>query len=439
MKTISQYKTEISDFMKELGAITAKAVSENRDLSDTELALKKQTMDRVDGLRRQVEILEREEELSNQLTTHNGPVTLDRNPAGTIEIRDRDKFKTFGEQMMAIIRASVPGGTTDPRLNSIMAAATGLGTEIPSDGGFLVQQDFAPELLKDVYETGRLISQVRRRISLSGNANSITINGYDETSRANGSRRGGVIVYRINEADTITPSKPKFRQIELKPKKLAGLVYLTSEMIGASSIIESEVRQCFVDEMAYSIDDEMYNGTGAGQMLGVKNAGCLVSVAKETGQKAKTIMAENIINMYARMFATSMNTANWYINQDVLPELFKLKIDVGTGGQLVYMPPAGLSQAPYGTLLGRPVVPIEQAQTLGTKMDIAFCDFANGYVLCDKGDIRSDMSIHVAFVTDQQAFRFVLMNDGQPIRATYMTPAKGTNYQSHFVTLDARA
>jgi HK97 family phage major capsid protein len=104
------------------------------------------------------------------------------------------------------------------------------------------------------------------------------------------------------------------------------------------------------------------------------------------------------------------------------------------------MPAGGLSGAPYATMFGRPVLAAEQCQALGTKGDIIFADLNNGYVLAEKGGIKSDMSIHVRFVNDESVFRFVLRVDGQPVRATPLTPYKGgaSNSLSHFVTLDAR-
>ena len=118
-----------------------------------------------------------------------------------------------------------------------------------------------------------------------------------------------------------------------------------------------------------------------------------------------------------------------------------MSIAVGTGGQLIYMPPGGLSQSAYGTLLGRPVIPIEQCASVGTIGDIILGDYNNGYLLAEKGGIKSDMSIHVRFVYDESVFRFVLRVDGQPLRASAMTPYKGgANYtQSHFVALATRS
>jgi HK97 family phage major capsid protein len=97
--------------------------------------------------------------------------------------------------------------------------------------------------------------------------------------------------------------------------------------------------------------------------------------------------------------------------------------------------------SPYGTLLGRPVIPIEQCASVGTVGDIILADYNNGYYLAEKGGIKSDMSIHVMFIYDESVFRFVLRVDGQPVRASAMTPYKGgASYtQSHFVALQTRS
>jgi HK97 family phage major capsid protein len=112
---------------------------------------------------------------------------------------------------------------------------------------------------------------------------------------------------------------------------------------------------------------------------------------------------------------------------------------VGLGGVPVFLPPGGISVAPFGALFGRPVTPIEQCPTLGTLGDIIFADFANGYILGEKGGIQADMSIHVQFIYDESVFRFVLRIDGQPVRASALTPYKGAETQSHFIALQTRA
>jgi len=441
MKTITQYKEEIKNLLDECSKFDARATAEGRDLNATEIKLKNEMMDLIEDRQETVKALERQERIQNGLTvdpqnTRQHALTVQGSDLNR-QVRDKDRFVSFGEQMAAIMRAGLPGGQVDPRLFN---AATGLSETVPSDGGFLVQSDFTSELLKEIFATGILASRCRR-IQLSGNSNSIKINGVDETSRATGSRGGGITGYWADEAAEKTASKPKFRKIELILKKLIGLCYATDELLDDAVALEGYIRQGFVDEFGFLIDDALINGTGAGQPLGVLNAGCLVSVAKETGQTAATVVAENVINMFSRIFASSRANAAWFINQNVEPQLMQMSLAVGTGGQLIYMPPGGLSQAPYGNLLGLPVIPIEQAATLGTVGDIILGDFNRGYILAEKGGIKSNMSIHVKFIYDESVFRFVLRIDGQPVRASAMTPYKGgASYtQSHFVALATRA
>ena len=441
MKTATKYKEDIKALMDKANAMDAQCVNENRDLNSAELTIQNEILDTVQEYQDIVKTLERKDRMQSALETPDKPVSKPApmsNKGHGITIRDKDKFNSFGEQMSAVMRAGMPGGAADPRLFN--AAAEGLSESVASDGGFLVQQDFSTELLQDVFETGILASRCRR-IPISGNSNSIKINGIDETSRAS-TRYGGIVGYWEDEAAEKTASKPKFRKIELNLKKLIGLCYATDELLSDSSALEGVIRQGFVSEFGFLLDDSIINGTGAGQPLGILNSGCLVSVAKETGQAADTVVAENVIKMYSRIFASSRPNAVWLINQNIEPQLFTMSLAVGTGGIPIYMPAGGLSGQPYGTLFGRPVIAIEQAATLGDLGDIIFADLAGGYILAEKGGIQSDMSIHVRFVYDESVFRFVMRVDGQTIRSTVLAPYKGSSTldtQSHFIALASRS
>jgi HK97 family phage major capsid protein len=128
----------------------------------------------------------------------------------------------------------------------------------------------------------------------------------------------------------------------------------------------------------------------------------------------------------------------WIINQDIEPELFELSIPVGTGGIPVYQPANGLADAPFSTLMGRPVIPVEHCATLGTVNDIALVDFSQ-YLMIDKGTPKQDVSIHVRFINDESAFRIVYRVDGQPIWNSALTPKKGSNTLSPYITLATRS
>jgi HK97 family phage major capsid protein len=187
------------------------------------------------------------------------------------------------------------------------------------------------------------------------------------------------------------------------------------------------------------VEDSILNGDGVGKPLGILNAACLVTVAKETGQAAATITAQNIVKMWARMWARSVTNAVWLVNQDVFPQLFNLSVPIGKGGALVFMPPAGISGAPYGTLFGRPVIVHESSATLGTVGDIVLADLRE-YQGIEKGGIQSASSIHVRFLEGESVYRFIYRVDGQPTWRSALTPFKGAgNTVSPFIALATRA
>ena len=424
MKKILEMKAKREDARLKAMAVLNKAEAEDRFLSEEE----QKDIDKYEEeIRAWDESIGRAEKL---LAIEPEDRSTEKPEVKPTPAKDNEKrFSSFGEQLMAAYRAAMPGGKVDERLST--RAASGLNETTPSDGGFLVQQDFVTELLKRTYETGILASKVKK-IPISTNANGMKINAIDEDSRANGSRWGGVQTYWEGEADEITASKPKFRQMELSLKKLTGLCYATDELLQDAAALEAVIRQAFAEEFGFKIDDAILSGSGEGEPLGILNSGAIVTVAKEASQ-TDTITVENLIKMWNRLWSRSRANAVWYINQELEPYLYTLKI----GDKPVYIPAGGLSEKPYGTLFGRPVVPIEQCSAAGEVGDIILADIGQ-YILIDKGGVKSASSIHVRFLYDENVFRFIYRVDGKPIWTKPLTPYKGSATVSPFVTLAKR-
>lgn len=358
-------------------------------------------------------------------------------PSGAQDVRitkDEPLFKNGIGSVLNAIAVQKTTGVMDERITN---AAQGGNELIPADGGFLVGETMAQDILKRVYESSVIAGRCRKRVVSVGDR--YVQNFIDESSRATGSRMGGIQSYWIPEAGAITPSKPKLGQIDLKLSKLAGMYYATDELISDAPGLEAEINGWFGEDFAWMLDDAILNGTGAGRPSGILTSNALVSVAKESGQSANTIVYENIIKMWSRAIARGRPNSVWLINQNIEPELFTMAQTIGTGGVPVYLPANGISGSPYGTLMGLPVLPVEQASTLGTKGDIMLLDL-DSYLLIDKAEgIKGAESIHVAFSTDEKAFRFTYRVNGMPIWQSAVTPAKGTGTLSPFVTLNTRA
>ena len=149
------------------------------------------------------------------------------------------------------------------------------------------------------------------------------------------------------------------------------------------------------------------------------------------------MLYQNLLNMWARMWARSRLNAVWFINQDVEPQLYAVNQVIGTAGVPVYLPPGGISEKPYATLFGRPVIPVEYCDTLGNVGDIVLADMSQ-YVVADKNAMQQMSSVHVRFVNDEMTFRLTYRLDGNVTWPAALTPYKGTQTKSPFIALAAR-
>lgn len=430
MSNIKALRQRAHEQKKSLRALLDGAAAASRNLDESESAKYEEGLSALVATEKSIE---REEKVLD-FERHMAPVE-DANEAAAAAAGSpgqKTGFHSLGEFLKAVVTHERSSGRqSDPRLQ---AAASGMSEAVPSDGGFLVQKDFSAELIQRVYETGQIASRVRR-IPIGPNANGVKINAIDEDSRVDGSRWGGVLAYWVNEADAFTGTKPKFRQIELQLEKLIALCYSTDELLQDAAALEAVISQAFAEEMTFKVEDAIFNGTGAGQPLGIVNSGAVINATAASGSGIRVATAD-VLAMWARLWARSQSNACWFINQDVQPFLYPLTLGSGTAVMLLYTPP-GENGNQYGMLLGRPVIPVEHCATAGTSGDIVLADLSQ-YLLIDKGAPRQDYSIHVRFLNDEGVFRFVYRVDGQPAWKKALTPKNGSNTQAPFITLATR-
>lgn len=328
------------------------------------------------------------------------------------------------------VKAAFSGGGTDPRLQ---AAATGAGTQVDSNLGFAVPMEIAPGIEREMYTSGEILSRVDAR-TVTGN--SIAYNVIDETSRADGSRGGGVLGYWVDEGTAPTASNTKLARIEMKLRKVGAFGVMTDELLSDAVALGGELEQAFADELIFQVENKIWRGNGASAPQGFTVAPCLVSVSKETNQAAATINTTNLSKMWARMPARSKSNAVWLINSECGPQLDELSQAIGTGGTA----PRFVNYSSDGilTIKGRPVIEVEYAEAVGTVGDIALVDLSK-YRLIRKGGVEQASSMHVYFATGEQAFRAFYRVDGQAVPRAPITPFKGSATLSPFVVLATRA
>lgn len=322
--------------------------------------------------------------------------------------------------------AAVVAGNLDHRLEPA-AAATGLGENIPSEGGFAVPVQFASDLWQSVYDTGVILSLCTPQPVTRGDK--LHIPAIDETSRADGSRFGGARMYWVDEGETPTATKPKYQRLTLQPKKLLGLSYATGELMADAPALAAWLERTFGLEASFAIEDAIINGSGAGRPLGLLNSGALITVTKESGQGAATVLPANLTKMAQRLWSASHRNAVWLMSNDAFAQIADAQFANGT--------PVVTYQGRQRFILGMPLLLVEYTAALGTAGDVILADFSQYLVSEIEPQFLS--SIHLRFLYHESCFKFRYRVDGQSAWRSAITPKNSSTTQSPFVTLETRA
>lgn len=433
---IIQMKQEIKDIRTELAAEIDKGMEMAKNRATTLESIKAQS-DKVDDL--QI----REALLVQVLNAAEGK----ENPPQSKKLGQNGGFRSLGEFASAVHNACTLNATVDSRL--VRNDASGANETTGADGGYLVPPDYAAGVIDLIQEQSILLPQARR-VTIAGNR---LIEAYlVESKRDDGHRHGGVLAYWKGEAQQYKESKPMFGERTTQLDKLTAICPVTEELLMDEPAIESTLDTKVAQEFAWKADAAIFGGSGSGSMpLGMvmpTTNTALVTVDKESGQAAGTVNVQNILKMWNRMPAQCRANAKWYINQDLELQLMQLMMGTDTvatsdsgvtvsfGGPLWL--PAGAYGNENGKLLGRDVIPLEQAAAVGAVGDIAFLD-ATQYLIVERAGINKQTSMHMYFDTDEVAFKFSWRVGGRPDWMTAITGANSTIARSPYVALAARA
>jgi len=346
----------------------------------------------------------------------------------------KNNFKSFSQfirEGFDAHRANKSGtGEFNGRYEDCYKAVQGMSLQEGQSMGYLVMPEYNQQILERLYDNDIWTQTDQYTVN-----NNMVFMANAETSRASGSRHGGLRGYWVDEATSLTKSKPTLRKIDLSLKKVSVLVYLTEELLAdAGPAVEQYVSRKAADEFKFLLGDAVFNGYGAGQPLGIMNSPALLSITKEVGQAAGTIVTENIDKMFARRFVNG--NYSWFHNQDCGPQLDRLAQDIGTSG-IALNRPNGIYGAPTQTLKGIPRKETEFNATLGTTGDIGLFDLSK-FITINKGGINQAYSTHIEFLTDQIAIKFTMRVNGRPWETTPTTPYKGSNTQASFQVIESR-
>jgi HK97 family phage major capsid protein len=343
-------------------------------------------------------------------------------------------WKDWEEVLQAVWLADHPKHRKfDPRLVRFKERDKDSGHEqkqmvgnVGASGGFLIAPQFLAQL-QAVQAESAIVKP--RATTIRMNTRQVTIPVLDQTGTTANRPHwfGGMIGYWIEEATQKTITTASFRQVNLVAKKFILYTRASDELLADSAISLGDFLAGpvgFAGAVSWYHDWHALNGTGGGQPLGVLNAGCTITVAR---QNTNRIQYLDLVNMLQRFLPSARGV--WVVTQSAVAELMRLQ---DPSGQYVWQPNAreGVPQ----TLFGMPVIFTEHLPTLGTAGDVLLADFR--YLLDgDRQAITIDTTEYDQWALDQTSWRVVHRYDTQPWLSVPITYQDGTTQVSPFVIL----
>jgi len=385
-----------------------------------ELKAKVETAEKVEAIKASVETSTRKV----------SPTISSKVPAGQVVVSKPNNhatggFKSSGEFYMTVRKAAGGSNQVDPRLRAEHVEASG------EDGGFLIPEDFRAEIKEKVQGDESLLS----RTDLYTTSSNRLVLPTNETAPWDNS--AGVVAYWEGEARQLRESKEQFGNAELKLHKLTAYVKATDELLEDAPALGAFVRKKAPQAIIAKLNNAIIGGDGVGKPQGWLNSSFTISVPKEAGQVADTIVYKNLVKMEARFMGRQ---PVWIAHPNVKEQLRQLKDD---NGNFIYINGAQFGNAAssqFDSLMGYPIMyMMGGVKSLGDRGDLSLVDL-NYYMSAIKTTgIEEAVSTHVLFDYDISVFKFRFRAAGLiPFKSPVVTEY-GNYEMSAFVTLDDRA
>lgn len=322
-------------------------------------------------------------------------------------------------------KSGVAGGWSGPKeAKATMAEATG------ATGGFLVPVEFLPELYalmheKNIVRQRATIIPMRRR--------QIAMPVLDQTSTVAGQPHsfGGILATWTEESGQKDQNDPTFRQIQLVAHKLVCYTRASDELLDDSAIgLDAFLRsnRGFAGAIAWFEEYAFFQGTGAGQPLGVINAGATIPVVAA----ALAITVPDIMSMVQ---AIQGDSPIWHISRGQMASLMQLN---GPAANPTYIFIPNAREGMPSTLMGFPIHWTEKLPAPGQTGDVLLANWED-YFIGDRQATTIESTNIERFRYDETSWRAVHRVDGQPGLSAPLTLADGTTQVSPFVIRGAAA
>lgn len=318
---------------------------------------------------------------------------VEQNPREHGKMATDEGFEEYCKFMIDFVKGKVFNNVEanmrlQKRQSEMIAKASDLAEGTSNLGGYLVDPEFQPTLVKLIREKSFALQECT--VVPMG---SQVLNLPKEASL--------VSTAWIDEAGTITASNPTFGQVQLTAKKLAGLTGGVSlELLADSELdIVSMLTEQFAYAKALELDNQVLNGTGS-PVSGMLTAKAGYSVIM-TADAFSAITADDLSLMMSKLSDQEVVNAKWVFNKLITHYIRTLK---DSQNNYIYAKPGNgvpgsIWELPY-------IQSVKGPSTTGTST--AFVSLGNWkkfYVGRRRGEMTLDVDPYTNFATGQVRFR----------------------------------
>jgi len=450
MKKLAELQARLKALKAEGLEIVDLADAEDRDLTEAETQRLGVIQDEVAATNEAIETLNRRAEARRSMeaiNAHGGEGAGRRAHYGQNTVSDLNPettggFKDIAEFAASVRQASRPGGAVDERLSALGGVGLGRSMAAPTNfhtGGGDAGEGFnvPPQYRDEIFEVMEGVDELSPLLDEEAtSARRVEMLANEETPWG----AAGVQANWRSEGSQMSASKLDDEARSVPLHEIYAFVLATGELLEDAPRMAGRLTRRAGMALAWKRNQATIYGTGAGQPLGWFTSSALITVAKESGQAADSIVAANILKMWSRLAVVPGDRPIWLANRNTLPELATMTI----GDKPIWLPPTGLQADAYGGfLLGAPILFSEHAKTLGDAGDLQLASPKGYYALRRDAGPQLARSIHLYFDYNIEAFRWMTRFGGQPhLSEPISAPTAGggaANSKSHFVTLAERA
>jgi len=347
------------------------------------------------------------------------PKPFSQNPARL----DSGGFNSFGEFLRTVSGSS--RGISDDRLKRL-AMSEGVG----ADGGFAVPLRYSAEL----FDTAAMLAPylaMRHNIEVLGGPSIIfpRVSDHDQSA----GEIAGFAMGRTSEGAAVSEDTIILEQLNATLTKASKLVVLSNELLDdAVPGTIDRLEGIFARSLALLQVDNLVNGSGAGEPLGILNAPATYS--QTTSTAAGSIDLLDIANMVSRLQPGDDTRTAWLCHPSVLPALITMVSAASSSIEPVWI--ASARDGRPRELLGYPLFVCGACPQLNNAGDIILARLSEYLYVNTRLAIDIDRSYK--FGNDQTTYRIKIRDAGMPIDSTTFTDLSAWS-QASFVKLATRS